>query len=816
MNSSPSPDSLDDVGPTEAQDESISPPTIGKYACIRVLGRGANGVVWKAYDTQLRRVVALKLLRNSSACRPEARARFKSEARAGARLRHPSIVAVLDADEHEGELFIVQELVGEAKTLLDWIETARQLGGPAEAYFREAVETAAALGDALEVAHQTGIVHRDVNPSNVLIGADERPKLADFGIAHLDDAEASTVTGDVRGTPAFMSPEQIDRALGPIDARSDVYGLGATLFMLLTFARPFEGSSPLEVMQRVLQDGPRDPRELRADVPEELAAICLKAMSRAREQRYATAAELSDDLRRWLRHEGVLARPPGVLSRGKKWCRRHPVVALAMAAGLLLLTVVSWFAYRLAQEADRALEMAAEAKAEAEARREALELALRLVERFAPSDGADAKQTARGALDEVARRLKSGFEKHGGVQARVAQSAAKVAERWAFHSQAEELLCFALEQYESSLGDTSVEALGARTSLAAVRRVRGQNDEAHCQLAAVLDELQSSRIDDPVVLCAARTNLAGERLARGDFHSAERLLRVALDEQGDALGMHSDSILRAHYLYAATLTISGDPWRGQRELGHVLQRIEEAGRGAGDLANTARSALGAAYNAIGEYDCAERLLTQAHTQIVLQLGRDHPVALSTAVNLADALSGLDRHGEALLLFHSVLAARQRTLRPDDPALLSMHSSIGLSSVRLGRFAEAEPHLRKVVEHPGEIQLTGADVKSNARCNLALLLVETRRFVEAAHLIRGEYERRTSLRGRQDRDRLFAMEVFVRALWGQRNLEEASHLAPLLVANTPALARERPFREALLREIEADVARPIEASAPRER
>lgn len=813
---------MDSSRSTDSAHGHVVPPTIGKYECIRVLGAGANGVVWKAFDTHLRRVVALKLLRSSSASRPQARARFKSEARAGARLRHPNIVAVFDADEHEGELFIAQELVGDARTLTDWIAAAPQRRGSAQAHFRAAAQIAAAIGDALEVAHVAGIVHRDVKPSNVLITSDDQPKLADFGIAHLDDAESATATGDVRGTPAYMSPEQIDRALGPIDARSDVYGLGATLFDLLTLTRPFDSDSPIEIMRRAVQEGARDPREARADVPSDLAAICLKAMSRTRERRYGSARELADDLRRWLRNEAVLAKPPTVWSRGHKWSRRHPVLALGAAAAVLLLVVISWFAYELKGEAERAKRQALLASKAADAvereagtRLRALTLALDLLNMLEPGSSEAVRVRAQDAVVEIVGLLDSSRVRAGAEEAGLAQSAAKFAERWAFYEQARELLVVALRIFES-LEAGEQDALGARASLGGILLVLGEGDEAHSQLAAAVHELEKLPSPNALALCAARTNLAGERFSRGQPESAVQLLRSALRDHAPALSVSSDPVLRTQYLYAAILVSTQQPWLAAVQLEQMLERCASAGKGAGNLANTARSTLGALFNSIGDYDCAERELAPARERLAHELGANHPNTLTTSVNLADAFTGLGRHAEALAIQEHVLAARQRTLRPNDPALLSMHSSVGLSLVRLGRCIEAEPHLRQVVEHKDEIHLTGTDVKSNARCNLALLLVETERFDEGAVLAHTEFVQRTSLRGRQDRDRLFAMEVFVRALWGQRNLEEAPHLARLLVEDTPVLARERAFREGLLREIQAGLVRPLEASAPLDR
>jgi tetratricopeptide (TPR) repeat protein len=809
-----------DEQPRDSASRPASPPTIGKYHGIRVLGRGSNGVVWKAYDLQLSRVVALKLLHGSAACRPETRARFKTEARAGARLRHPNIVAVYDADEHEGELYIVQELVGDAETLASWIEAERERGGDTRTHFRKVADLVATLGDALQFAHDAGVVHRDVKPANVLITGEGQPKLADFGIAHLDDAGTVTATGDVRGTPAYMSPEQIDRTLGPIDARSDVYSLGATLFDALTLTRPFDGGTPLEVMQRVLQDGARDPREVRPSIPRGLAAICLKAMQSRPQRRYASASAMAEDLRRWLRDEPVTAATPGPAARLNSWRRRHPTMALATAAGVSLLAVVTWFALELRREALRSQRAALDALHASEAsqrdsdtKQEALEFALETLRFLDPQANAESRFRTQELLRQQASRLERAFDRDPRIKATLSQSLARAAERWALYPLCEALLREAVQLLESLDGPWSVSALTARGSLGGVLLKTAKLEESHAQLAAVLNELLAAAPHEHMAICSARTNLAGERLSRGDFKSAEELLEAALRDHEPALGAHSDAVLRAHYMLATTLSAGRNKARARAELESVLARCDCADQANSELAFTARSVLGATLNALGEYEQARQVLAPAREALIGIFGPQHPTSLITTVNLADAHSGVGDYESALECFGYVLDERARSMPEGHPARLSMHSSVGLTLVKLGRYEEAEMHLRRVAEHPGAVELTGADVKSNARCNLALLLVETGRFEEAEAIARLELEARNASRPRSDRDRLFVLEVLVRALVGRAKFEEALPLARELVDATRGPGRELDRRVALQRRAELGEIRTLEGNSP---
>lgn len=325
------------------------------YEIVGILGHGGVAAVYRARQTSLGRDVALKLMLGGQFASPRSRRRFCLEAQTAARLQHPHIVQVYDHGEFDGVPFLAEELAGSG-TLAD--RKAELQSDP-----RRAAELVELLADAVHYAHQNGVVHRDLKPANILFADGGRPKIADFGLAKIIDADsAMTKTGEVSGTPAYMAPEQANgRNVGP---PTDVYGLGGILYELLTGRPPFVGPSA-KVIESLCSTPPQTPWSIAPRTPRELGAIALKCLEKQPPQRYESAAALGRDLRRWLDGEPTVARPLGPLTRTARWSRRKPAAAALVGGVVAALLVLPFVATGYAVRLQHLIQIADEQRSEA-------------------------------------------------------------------------------------------------------------------------------------------------------------------------------------------------------------------------------------------------------------------------------------------------------------------------------------------------------------------------------------------------------------------------------------------------------------------
>jgi TolB-like protein/Tfp pilus assembly protein PilF len=303
----------------------------GDYELLDQIGRGGQGVVFRARQKSLNRTVALKVISLGQWASKAHLKRFRLEAEAAARLEHPGIVPIHEVGERDGQCYFSMKFIEGGQ--LDEVTKREPM------LIRHVVELITKVARTVHYAHEHGILHRDIKPGNILVDQKGEPHLTDFGLARLVESESTvTRTLEVLGTPSYMAPEQAVGNNAAVGSVTDVYGLGAVLYQLLTGQPPFAGGTTYETIRLLCDTEPRNPRILNPKIDRDLSTICLKCLEKDPKRRYSSALALAEDLERWLKHEPIRARRTGVFTRGRKWVRRNPSIA-AMAAMLFALAV---------------------------------------------------------------------------------------------------------------------------------------------------------------------------------------------------------------------------------------------------------------------------------------------------------------------------------------------------------------------------------------------------------------------------------------------------------------------------------------------
>ncbi len=322
-----------DSPPARAMEISID---FGDYELLEEIGRGGQGVVYRARQKSLHRTVALKVVGLGQWATKAHVKRFHLEAEAAASLDHPCIVPIYEVGEREGSCYFSMKFIDGGQ--LDEVVKRKPISA------RNAAKLIAKLARTVHHAHEHGILHRDIKPGNILIDAKGEPHLTDFGLARLVETESTlTRTMDVLGTPSYMAPEQAGGQNEQLTRATDVYGLGAVFYQLLTGHPPFAGGTTYETIRLLLESEPRQPRLWDPKIDRNLATICLKCLDKNPQRRYSSALALAEDLEHWLRQEPILAKHSGIFTRGEKWLRRNRKLVATGAACLLLGAAVIWF-----------------------------------------------------------------------------------------------------------------------------------------------------------------------------------------------------------------------------------------------------------------------------------------------------------------------------------------------------------------------------------------------------------------------------------------------------------------------------------------
>ncbi len=748
---------------------------IDRFECRRLLGRGGMGEVWEAEEVDLKRRVALKLLPRGTQSSPEDVARFRREAEATSRVRHPGIVSVHSAGESEGSLYIAYELVEGGRSLRNWIDERARAEELPDRHYAETAQLFLAIAEALEAAHAIGIVHRDLKPQNVLMSADGRPKVADFGLAKVSGELSLSRTGSFLGTWLYASPEQV-RGESEIDARSDVFSLGVTLYECLTLRRPFEGDTRQQVVARILHEDPVDPRKLRSKCPSDLAVICSKMLEKSRERRYASMAELADDLQRHLSDRPILAREPSILDRARKWTLRHPTLAatIAISSAAFVIVVSLLFqtdAARIAAETARANErrtndslrdsnaaldlsrrdaLASATRANDEATRARRASAVRaeviafmagMFDAANPESIVDQEPKAHELVDRAAAELDAGALLDPEVRAPMLFTVAKLYDKLGRYDDAQRL---AIESI-ATFGDADRAPEGDADY---ARLLLGGEFGRHADFQAayeMIDPLLARAESDPNTSC---NWLADLRYSRGQLHlsaarfaEAEADMLALIDVGGEAtdrdeLTRAVDQIDLGGVYIAENRLDAADPC--------IARGLETLRRRLGDTnirTINALNSLALIRRYRGNSKGAAELFEQCVESASKLFRPDHPDFLTLQMNLAQVWTDLGRFDDAEALFRELVEVSAKSLGESDPNSLMFLAGLGGFLNHAGKFADAEEVNRRV--YSGRLKVFGPDHHATLESenNLAFDLIKLGRFADAVEL-QEEVVRRT--------------------------------------------------------------------------
>jgi eukaryotic-like serine/threonine-protein kinase len=678
-------------------------PNIGAYRILDLLGEGGMGTVYRAEQQNPQRIVALKVIRIGVAGAEQLR-RFEQEAKLLGRLQHPGIAQIYEAgtarSEYGAQPYFAMEYI-QGLPLSQYANRYRL-------DMRARLELMVRICDAVNHAHQRGIIHRDLKPVNILVDESGQPKILDFGVARVTDSDTQatrqTDMGQLIGTLAYMSPEQVLADPLELDTRSDVYALGVILYELLAGKAPYntERKALHEVVQVIREEDPTPLSSINRRYRGDVETIVAKALEKDKGRRYASAAELGADIRRYLTDEPIVARPPTASYQLKKFARRNQAFVAGTAAVFLVLVAGIIVSSREAVVARRAQQLAAKEAASANAVVDFLrnDLLGQASARNQASFGAklDRDIKVRTALDRAAARIEGKFDKQPEVEAAIRDAMGKTYEDLGDYAESQKQLQRALVLERQVWGTENPKTLNTLNHLGRTLWHQGKFQEAQALLGPALPIEQ--RVLGPAHLDTlyCMINLGNVNRSQGHDELAEPFYRQALETGRRAWGLEQPETLTA----------------------------------MNDLANV--------YWSQGNYAQAEALYTEAMQTQRRVLGPEHPDTLLSMGNLADTYSMQGKYAQAEPLFTQTIEISRRVLGPEHTRTLEFLSDFSTMYQRQGQYAQAETYAAQVLaayqragssEDPADVQF--------AMCELALIYVSEGKFAEGERLARQTLE-----------------------------------------------------------------------------
>jgi tetratricopeptide (TPR) repeat protein len=767
---------------------------LGDFRIVREVGRGGMGVVYEAQQISLARRVALKILPFAAVVDPRQVARFKKEAQAAGQLDHPHIVDVIAIGVERGVHYyamrfvdgmtlaqIVNDLRDEKRephSTSPWAALSTSRLTNRRCYFRSIAQLAIPVAEALDHAHEVGVIHRDVKPSNLMVDGRGKVWITDFGLARINSAPEMTFTGDLVGTLRYMSPEQALAKRAIIDHRTDVYSLGATLYELLTLQPVFAGHDKQELLKQIAFEEPRPLRKLDGAVPGDLETIVLKALEKNPSDRYASARELADDLRRFVDDKPIRARPPGLNLRAVKWGRRHrgAVAVMIVAAALTGAAgpIVAWrenslrgLAETRRQDAELAAQNERQQRAIADEQRKQAEAAAKLLEKvfaqLGPSDAhQDLKAQIVARLETVAADLDKEFADEPHIRASLLGSLgqslrgleewAKAAELFRKAFEIERAHCEAddprLLQAMKWLAVASIEVGASREAVPlfeqALKMDLARYGRGHAEMIETMHNLANAYLGIGDVAHAAALNEEALELARANLGADDKrtlIMMRMLAEKWSKIGRHDRAIPLGEEVLAREVATLGpdDP----QTLGTL-------------------SRLGGIYDEAGRPEKAQPLLEKALMQIERNTGPDSRWTLMTADDLDHSYFGNGQYAKAVELLRHTLSTRKAKFGPEHRDTLVNMNNLALAYAEVGDGAAA----LRLFEEALKLQMIALGPHDpdtlTTMHNLALQYQAGGQLDEAISLFEKMLDVRKTKLGREHPETLFTTHLLARA------------------------------------------------------
>jgi eukaryotic-like serine/threonine-protein kinase len=794
---------VDAVGPSDRGPI----PAFPGYELLGAIGQGGMGVVYKARNTRLGRIVALKTITELDPAKPSLFGRFLDEARAAARLQHPNIITVHEIGEHQGRPYFVQEFV-------DGGDLKKQLADKPLAV-RRAAELLEILARAVHAAHQAGIVHRDLKPSNILLTNDGVPKVADFGLAKLLGGDSGrTQSGQVVGTPSYMAPEQAEGRSKDVGPVADVYALGAILYEALTGRPPFLGDSQMETLRLVCSTEPVPPKQLRPDIPRDLETICLKCLQKEPTKRYTAAHELADDLRRFLDGHPILARRASAPERAVRWCRRNSTVAALFAAVFAILaagiTVTSFLAVRSMRaevaariERDRAEREAEIAKAINEFLNKDLLDQASAEAQATPDTKPDPDLKVRTALDRAAKRIEGKFAGKPLIEASIRRTIGETYHKLGLYPQAQEQLEKALELYGRHSRELSPEVLETIYALGVLYLAQGKPEPAEERLIQARDGFQRLRGAGHRDTLRTMTTLGELYQFQGKPSDAERLYKQALEGFRRALGDDDPDTLLALNNLALSYQTQGKLAESEPLMVQAVEKLRQIrGPEHPDTLNAAHN-LGELYYRRGKLTDAVQLFEQGLDVSSRVLGPDHPQTLNAKNDLAVSYQDQKRWAEAERMSIEVLEGRRRSLGPKHGAVFEAMSNLAVFYHERSRPLEAEKWLKEAIQGSKNVYAENNPEALRMMGILGSLYVAQGRLLEAEPLMSKALTGLTKTLGPEHAETLGAMNQLAMLYGAMGKPEKAEPLLDRMLAeNQRRLGPDHPYTLASMQNMAA--------------